>query len=172
MTPPHIVELAREVLGVIDLDPASSEEANKIIKARRFFTKKDNGLLQDWGRGSIFLNPPGGRTPSDSKFGYRTLPQLFWQKLVLERMVNDGFQHAIFIGYTIEILQTSQNKEFPCVMDYPFCVPKSRIKFINPGPNPKTSPTHANVIAYVPGNQCRIAAFQDAFEQIGKVIVP
>lgn len=40
------------------LDPCCTEE-NK--KCRRYFTKKDNGLLQDWGGQIVFCNPPYGK---------------------------------------------------------------------------------------------------------------
>ena len=56
-TPERYVELARKVLGAFDLDPASSKKAQKVIKAEKFFTKKDNGLEHDW-YGRVWLNPP------------------------------------------------------------------------------------------------------------------
>jgi len=56
-TPPKYVELARTVLGGIDLDPASNKQAQKIIGAKRFFTKSDDALSQDW-HGRVWLNPP------------------------------------------------------------------------------------------------------------------
>ena len=34
-TPPFIVEAARAVLGTIDLDPASSRQANLVVRARQ-----------------------------------------------------------------------------------------------------------------------------------------
>ncbi len=37
-TPAPIIEAARRVMGGIDLDPASSEVANRTVKARRFFS--------------------------------------------------------------------------------------------------------------------------------------
>ena len=41
------------------LDPcAASDNA----KCRRFFTKDQDGLAQDWGRHHVFCNPPYGRT--------------------------------------------------------------------------------------------------------------
>ena len=36
-TPIELVNAAREVMGSIDLDPASSETANKLIKATKFY---------------------------------------------------------------------------------------------------------------------------------------
>ncbi len=56
-TPAPIIEAARSVLGEIDLDPASSLEANTIVKARRFFSAADNGLKQTW-TGRVWMNPP------------------------------------------------------------------------------------------------------------------
>ncbi|MDQ3665403.1 MAG: phage N-6-adenine-methyltransferase [Acidobacteriota bacterium] len=51
------LDVAREVLGRIDLDPASCAAANKIIKAKKFFTKQDNGLTKEW-FGRVWLSPP------------------------------------------------------------------------------------------------------------------
>ena len=56
-TPAEYIEPARKVLGVIDLDPASSKEANKVVKAKRFFDKDDNGLSRKWS-GRVWMNPP------------------------------------------------------------------------------------------------------------------
>jgi len=56
-TPAEYVERARRVLGVIDLDPASSPLAQETVKAQRYFCEEDNGLDGEW-RGRIWLNPP------------------------------------------------------------------------------------------------------------------
>jgi hypothetical protein len=58
-TPAKYIEAAREVLGEIDLDPASCKLAQKTVKATTFFDKKTDGLVQEW-RGRVFLNPPYG----------------------------------------------------------------------------------------------------------------
>lgn len=57
-TPPHIIESAKQVLGKIDLDPASSEKANSIVGAASFFTLEQNGLSREWPIGTIWMNPP------------------------------------------------------------------------------------------------------------------
>lgn len=56
-TPAKYVELARKVLGVIDLDPASCEHANKTVKAVTYFNIDDDGLSQEW-NGKVWMNPP------------------------------------------------------------------------------------------------------------------
>lgn len=56
-TPADILDDVRKVLGVIDLDPASSEHAQRTVKASKYFTLADDGLKQPW-HGSVFLNPP------------------------------------------------------------------------------------------------------------------
>lgn len=57
-TPPHILDLARKVMGSIDLDPCSNEFGT--TGATVCLTEQDDGLKWDWFK-SAFLNPPYGR---------------------------------------------------------------------------------------------------------------
>lgn len=53
-TPPEIIK----ELDVFDLDPATSLEAIELNNsAKRFYTKEEDGLKQNW-EGRIWLNPP------------------------------------------------------------------------------------------------------------------
>jgi phage N-6-adenine-methyltransferase len=56
-TPDAILEVVRAVLGTIDLDPASCQEAQERVKAERYFAQKCNALDRVW-TGKVFLNPP------------------------------------------------------------------------------------------------------------------
>ena len=168
-TPSPFVEAARAVMGGIDLDPASHEEANRTVKATRFLTAEDDGLAQPW-KGRVFLNPPGG------------LVGEFWLKLLREYAVAvHPVAEAIWIGYSLEQLQTLQ-----CVgaiatpLDFPMCVTKKRIAFVEneakraarmaklvaagKKPNAKSSPSHSNYITYLGPHVDR---FREVFSQFG-----
>ena len=56
-TPEKYIEAVRDVLGEIDLDPASSTYAQETVRAKSYFTPMDDGLAQDW-HGRVWLNPP------------------------------------------------------------------------------------------------------------------
>jgi len=53
-TPIPVLDLVREVLGSIDLDPASEELAQARVQAANFYT---DGLNKPW-NGKVFCNPP------------------------------------------------------------------------------------------------------------------
>lgn len=55
-TPKVYIESARLVMGEIDLDPASSAMANKIVRARKYYTEADNGLTKSW-EGELWIDP-------------------------------------------------------------------------------------------------------------------
>jgi phage N-6-adenine-methyltransferase len=56
-TPPDLFKLLDDEFN-FTLDPCATPTN---AKCRRFFTKQQNGLLQDWGRNVIFCNPPYGK---------------------------------------------------------------------------------------------------------------
>ena len=56
-TPSKYIELARQVLGKIDLDPASSAFAQKTVKAEKYYTVERSGLDKVWS-GCVWMNPP------------------------------------------------------------------------------------------------------------------
>ena len=180
MTPAEIVEAARETLGWIDLDPATTLEANQLVAAKAIFTEDDDGLEQQWS-GRVFLNPPGGgfrkaRTIEDpGRYGHTKSRQcLWWLKLMIEveRARVDG---AIFVGFSIEFLQAAQSLKCLLPTDAPMCVPSSRIRFDTWDDEgnrvSQKQPTHANVIVLVPSaeDEEMVERFQKAFAPIGEV---
>lgn len=73
-TPAEYIEAARAVMGGIDLDPASCAEANEVVKARRYYTREDDGLAQPW-VGRVWLNPPYNM-PLVEEFAQRTVEEV------------------------------------------------------------------------------------------------
>jgi hypothetical protein len=156
-TPLDVVEGARSLLGSIDLDPASCIAANERVKATCIFSEHQDGLVQNW-FGKVLLNPPGGKMkkvegvwqplPRDEKGQQRgpgtSSMVVWWDKLVRE-WVEERVKSAVFIGFTLEILRSSQADWCACpVQKFPRCYPFQRMKFGG------TSPTHANVIVFLP----------------------
>lgn len=151
-TPPEIIKLVKRVLGPIDFDPASCLEANEIVQATHFWTEL--ALEREWLGGSIYCNPPGGKTGNKSNM------KLFWEKLLSSK-----FDHAIFMAFSIEALQTTQSCKYP-MMYFPLCIPEKRIRFISPE-GKKSSPSHSNCIVYVPGYKNETVLFRTTFANVG-----
>ena len=170
-TPIPIIDSARVVLGgTIDLDPASEEFANTRIQAKRFITQEEDALNPStiWATEpvSVFLNAPGG-----IQLGTReSIPVLFWKRL-MELKNNGLLKHAIVIGFSLEFLQTSQDKGCLSGCDFPQCIPKKRMKF-DLSEGKKNSPSHSNIIIYVPGLEDNTTSFAQEFKQYGAILQP
>jgi len=120
-TPEDIVQRAVDTLGgEILLDPASDAFGNATVCARNFYPRE--GLVRPW-FGPLFVNPPGR---SDDNPGGASA---WWHKLVSEWELASGSWSAIFVGFSLEILQTCQSKGYRHPLRFPTCVPKQRIKF-------------------------------------------
>lgn len=153
-TPTEFAESARVVMGGIDLDPASHDEANERLQIPRIFTVADNGLSQQW-FGRVFVNPPGG------------LVGEFWWK-TLDEYLAHRCEQVIWIGYSLEQLQTLQRVKDYTPLDFPICITRKRIAFVENAAkrehrlakliaqgkkaSDKSQPSHGNYIAYLGPN--------------------
>jgi len=57
-TPQDFFDRLNWRFGPFDLDPCATRES---AKCDTFYTKDDDGLSQDWGGKTVFVNPPYGR---------------------------------------------------------------------------------------------------------------
>ena len=144
----------------------SHEEANRTVKAVRFFSEAEDGMAQRW-TGRVFINPPGG------------LVKECWRKLI-----DEPFDQFIWIGYSVEQLQTLQvgRALAPTPIDFAMCIPDRRIPFVEneakkaeriakmlaagKKPNDKSQPSHANYISY---GGMEPEKFERVFRQFGQV---
>lgn len=159
-TPDEILDAVRDVLGGIDLDPASSEEANSRVGAMQILTEADNALDCPWPMDCrVYLNPPGG------KIGNKSKTKLFWRRMMEYR--KDGFLlHGIFAFFSIEGLQNTQSETYSA-MDFPLCIPKKRVQWVHPTEE-KHQPSHSNAFIYIPGHLNDTDHFIKIFSQIGR----
>lgn len=149
-TPAHYIALARMVLGDIDLDPASTEQANKTVKACEYFDKHRNGLLQYW-YGRVWLNPPYSQ-PLISKFIGKLLME--WDSgritecLALCHNYSDSiwFQDAASVANAI-------------------CFTQGRIRFHEPN-GKAAKPTQGQAFFYFGP---KVEIFRDIFGRVGFV---
>jgi len=121
-TPPEYIEAAREVMGGIDLDPASNEVANRIVRATRYFTLEGDGLKMEWD-GRCFLNPPYGKTGNSSN-------QSLWSRKALEEYAKGNISECVFLskctpGY-------AWWDWLFCDVRPTVCITRDRIAFIKP----------------------------------------
>jgi hypothetical protein len=83
-TPKWLVDLAADILGWFDLDPCSTEIANKIVRAEKYYTIEQNGLALPW-RGKVFCNPPSRvYRRGDPEIIKTAKPKLWAQKMIQE----------------------------------------------------------------------------------------
>jgi ParB family chromosome partitioning protein len=146
-TPEKYLGAAREVLGGIDLDPASCAEANKMVKAKRFLASADNGLIRDW-HGRVWLNPP------------YTLSGRFVAKLV-EEMARSRVMAAIVLVNA----HCTDTKWFDPLWDGVLCFTDHRIDFY--GDDKRSGSTHGSVFAYFGPDK---EAFAERFSEFGAVV--
>jgi phage N-6-adenine-methyltransferase len=62
-TPEVLLEALAAVFGRFDLDPCAPKKTRTRVKAKIHFTSEDDGLSLPW-HGTVFVNPPYGRTLS------------------------------------------------------------------------------------------------------------
>ncbi len=155
-TPPRYIESARKVMGSIDVDPASNEQAQLIVKAGTYYTKKRSGIGKLL-KGNVWLNPPYGRGEAlpfshDLVNNYRL--GFTKQAIVLTNNVPDTTWWSLTIGQYCTAV---------CQLDH-------RIAFINPETGlPERGNDRNQLFAYLGDN---VEAFIAEFSQYGLCSVP
>lgn len=136
-TPKEYIETARRVMGSIDLDPASSEIANKVVKASKIYTIETDGLAHDWS-GNVWLNPPYSSY----------LIKLFVDKVVAEK---GNINQAIIL-----VNNATETKWFSELVKVSSAVffPTGRVNFYKPDGS-VGAPLQGQAVFYIGGNSAR-----------------
>lgn len=158
--PPWVLEKVHQLMGDIDLDPASCAAANQIVKAERYYSleRGENGLVLPW-RGRVYLNPPGGAIdwpsvdlPKNRRHDHNQAA-LWWAYLVSAWAVRE-IEQACFMVFNLETIRYAQGYPVPHILDFPTWWPDDRVDFWAPGPDgvpaEQGSPAHPNCLVYLP----------------------
>jgi len=151
-TPPDYVEAARLTMDKIDVDPASSDLANQIIKADKYFTIKEDGLKQEW-HGNIWMNPPYSQ-PLIAKFC----------DLLVDKYLKKEIKQACVLVNNATETNFYQRMLRTCDA---VCFIKGRIKFIDKNGNASGAPLQGQTILYF-GEY--FEAFSENFSYFGAVL--
>jgi hypothetical protein len=154
-TPPEFVEMARTVLGGIDLDPASNALAQSWIKAQTYYTAEEDGMIQPW-FGRVWCNPPYGKNQPKG----RKAPD--WLEKALFCYENGQIEAAILLFNRGEGgWYKQQLKRVNAI-----CEVNKRIAFLDARGHKQNSPRHHNDFLYLGKD---VERFKQVFRVIGDV---
>lgn len=154
-TPARYLEAVREVLGGIDLDPASSQAANAVVGATKFYSDEQNGLEKKWA-GRVFMNPPYGKTENNE-----SMAGSFCNKAV-EEYESGNVEACIILVNSLH----SQAWQAP-LYKFPICFVDHRIQFISGDGEKNKNPTFQNIFVYLGTD---VGKFYEVFSKFGYVM--
>ena len=147
-TPEPYIKAACAVMGCIDLDPASSIIANKIVNAKIFYSEEDNGLTKPWA-GKVWMNPP---------YAAEYISK-FCEKISTHYSAGEVTEAIILVNNATEtawfntLVKVSSAVVFPC----------SRVKFYAPD-GKLAAPLQGQAVIYMGKNP---ESFIQEFKQFG-----
>jgi hypothetical protein len=191
-TPDEILNPVRAVLGVIDLDPATSAEANKRVDARQIFTapsytlegevnglevrryRSRGGLDRPW-CGRVWMNPPfilpdsaceaGCAKKRCAKRGWHTATDLPGTPDWIDKFEAEYRSGNITEGLCITFAATSE-RWFQPLRKRPQCCPAKRTNYLLPDGTVYKGVTKGSAVTYFGRD---VWKFARAFEHLGTV---
>ena len=148
-TPDKYIQSARRVMGCIDIDPATSLQANKTVQAEVIYTAEDSGLQYDW-YGRVWLNPP-----------YGNLTEAFVTKLITQYRTGITTEAILLVNS-----HATDTKWFQPLWDYLLCFTNHRINFYALD-GLGVGSTHGSVFVYFGDNQ---DGFAKGFSEYGNIV--
>lgn len=152
-TPRMYISAARDVLGVIDLDPASSSHAQQWIQASRFFTKEDDGLSHPW-PGCVWLNPPYMQ-PDVGYFVAKLVEEVAAGRTTAAILLTHNYTDTAWFHLAVSVCQA-------------ICFTRGRVRFLSPDGD-EAAPTQGQAFFYY---GAEIETFQRRFADLGFVVSP
>lgn len=152
-TPSFIISAVRDTLGYIELDPASSLLANKVVMADKIYTKEEDGLVNPWNAETLFMNPPYSKV-------------LKFVTLFIQNYSSRNVKTGIVLVKT-----DNSTKWYDLLLNNcsAVCLVRKRIKFYDPINFSYNPPTFSSSIFYFGNNMSK---FYQNFSDIGNIVTP
>lgn len=151
-TPSEYIEKARKIMGSIDIDPATTEKANKKIKASIIYTKEKSGIDKVW-KGNVWMNPPYSQ-PLISEFC----------GTFLHNWIDDNIKQGMILINNATETEFAQSLLKHCSV---VCFPKGRVRFLDENEKPG-APLQGQMLIYFGDN---LDSFIKEFSCIGICLV-
>lgn len=176
-TPVEIVDLAREAMGKIDLDPASSDIANLYVNANQYYTIETDGLSQKW-FGNVWLNPPFSRgenpCPKDRdkckkktciKRGYHIDHRIPSTGDWVDKLLYEYNSGRMLQACVITFANTSESWAQK-LLEFPVCFPRERVAYYDVTGQQQKDVPKGSMITYLGPHALE---FEAVFNRIGRV---
>ena len=137
-------------MGAIDLDPASSEAANTLVMAKRFYTAEDDGLSKNW-RGRVWMNPPYSSG----------LIEKFTAKIILHVVAGEVDQAVVLVNNATDTGWFQDLATHASAL----CLVRGRVRFLSPD-GEKGAPLQGQAVLYLGTSRER---FVSAFGSYGLI---
>ena len=169
--------------GHIELDPASSDNANRLVQAQKYFCPQHQGLKQLWKADSVYLYPPrdkltGIEQPPDrslwtKKKRFAKSAQRVWMEEMLRKYTLGEFKEGVLFLTSTDVALLSAQK---IGLDLPLCIMKDHPKLRNDDREFTKVSTNKiyGFLYYFPSmenTEKRILEFSSLFSTLGRVYI-
>ncbi len=145
------------MLGEIELDPASSAQANRTVQAKQYYDLATDGLTKRWNAQTVFMNPPY------CKLGNTSNQEVWTAELLAEYKAGNIGEAIVLVTGAIETAW------FHTLLSYPLCIVKGRIEFTTPAGEKGGGATKGSVFFYLGNNT---TTFDKVFRRFGVIVYP
>lgn len=164
--PMDYIDATRKTLGVIDLDPSSSENAQKFIDAQAWYPAEyaDSALAEPWGGRTFYHQHPN-----------HTVSRFQVQK-ILRDYLTDRISSAVLLLNKHDWLRIE-----PLLLSFPLLVHYKRIPFqryvTDIGKLARLNPSFNSVTVYLPAkagshfDEDSLAVFLEQFSEFGRIVI-